>query len=113
MSANGAPTPCPRAPRLALTPSHATRTQARQFQQAKQEAQAAPKRAVKRTGFITLRTLIDDGVLAPGPNVLYVDYKGDSTFANLNEDGTIECPDLGAPPGEAAPAIPFDSCPAH
>ncbi|KXZ47722.1 hypothetical protein GPECTOR_33g604 [Gonium pectorale] len=53
-----------------------------------QQGKAAPKRPA---GAITLRTLLDAGFLVPGCKVLYVEYKGIITWADLTEDGTIVC----------------------
>ncbi|GLC49680.1 hypothetical protein PLESTB_000275000 [Pleodorina starrii] len=52
------------------------------------KGKAAPKRPA---GAITLRTLLDAGFLVPGSKVLYVEYKGLITWADLREEGTIVC----------------------
>ncbi|PNW74196.1 hypothetical protein CHLRE_13g589050v5 [Chlamydomonas reinhardtii] len=53
---------------------------------------AKPKAAPKRpAGAITLRTLLDAGFLVPGSKVLYVEYKGLITWADLTEEATIMC----------------------
>jgi hypothetical protein len=45
--------------------------------------------ARRPAGAITMRTLVDAGLLIPGVRVLYVDYKGSSTYADLNQEGQI------------------------
>ncbi|EFJ49022.1 hypothetical protein VOLCADRAFT_117378, partial [Volvox carteri f. nagariensis] len=52
------------------------------------KGKAAPKRPA---GAITLRTLLDAGFLVPGSKVLYVEYKGLITWADLTEEATILC----------------------
>ncbi|GFR52206.1 hypothetical protein Agub_g14746 [Astrephomene gubernaculifera] len=52
------------------------------------KGKAAPKRPA---GAITLRTLLDAGFLVPGSKVLYVEYKGIITWADLTEEGSIIC----------------------
>lgn len=53
---------------------------------------AAGKPAPKRpAGAITLRTLVDAGLLEPGNKVLYVEYKGAITYGDLTEEGHIFC----------------------
>jgi len=42
-------------------------------------------------GGITLRLLIDEGILQPGDNVLSVEYKSSMTYASLERDGRISC----------------------
>jgi hypothetical protein len=42
-------------------------------------------------GGITLKLLIDEGILAPGDNVLTVEYKNSMTYASLGADGRIFC----------------------
>ena len=42
-------------------------------------------------GGITLRLLIDEGILQPGDNVLSVEYKSSMTYASLESDGRISC----------------------
>ena len=42
-------------------------------------------------GGITLRLLIDEGILSPGENVLTVEYKSSITYATLMPDGRISC----------------------
>ena len=42
-------------------------------------------------GGITLRLLIEEGILAPGEDVLSVEYKSSMTYASLAPDGRIKC----------------------
>ena len=42
-------------------------------------------------GGITLRLLIEEGILSPGENVLTVEYKSQMTYATLMPDGRIAC----------------------
>ena len=42
-------------------------------------------------GGITLRLLIEEGILSPGENVLTVEYKASMTYATLMPDGRISC----------------------
>ena len=42
-------------------------------------------------GGITLRLLIEEGILSPGENVLTVEYKSSMTYATLMPDGRIAC----------------------
>ena len=44
-----------------------------------------------RAGGITLKLLIDEGILEPGENVLTVEYKSSMTSASLAADGRIHC----------------------
>lgn len=44
-----------------------------------------------RAGGITLKLLIDEGILEPGENVLTVEYKSSITSASLAADGRIHC----------------------
>lgn len=44
-----------------------------------------------RAGGITLKLLIDEGILEPGENVLTVEYKSSMTSASLAGDGRIHC----------------------
>ncbi|GIL92564.1 hypothetical protein Vretimale_18977 [Volvox reticuliferus] len=52
------------------------------------KGKAPPKRPA---GAITLRTLLDAGFVVPGSKVLYVEYKGLITWADLTEEGSIVC----------------------
>ncbi|KAK9843826.1 hypothetical protein WJX81_007876 [Elliptochloris bilobata] len=54
----------------------------------KRNANAGKSRA---GGGITLRLLIDEKIVAPGENVLSVEYKGATNLATLTPDGRIEC----------------------
>ncbi|KAG2497303.1 hypothetical protein HYH03_004886 [Edaphochlamys debaryana] len=54
----------------------------------KGKGKAPPKRPA---GAITMRTLLDAGFLMPGQQVLYVEYKGNITWADLTDEGTIVC----------------------
>lgn len=42
-------------------------------------------------GGITLKLLIDEGILFPGENVLTVEYKSNITYGSLAECGRIKC----------------------
>lgn len=42
-----------------------------------------------RSGSISIKLLIDEGILTPGPGVLHMEYKGVSHSADLLEDGKI------------------------
>ena len=42
-------------------------------------------------GGITLKLLIDEGILWPGVNVLTVEYKSNITYGSLAECGRIKC----------------------
>ncbi len=42
-------------------------------------------------GGITLKLLIDEGILQPGDNILSVEYKSSMTYASLEHDGRISC----------------------
>lgn len=42
-------------------------------------------------GGITLKLLIDEGILWPGENVLTVEYKSNITYGSLAECGRIKC----------------------
>ena len=44
-----------------------------------------------RAGGITLKLLIDEGILEPGENALTVEYKSSMTSASLAADGRIHC----------------------
>ncbi|CAL8469922.1 g9464 [Coccomyxa elongata] len=58
----------------------------------RQRAAAVKRRGKPRAGGgITLKLLIDEGVLQPGDNVLSVEYKSSMTYANLEPDGRISC----------------------
>lgn len=57
----------------------------------KPPAAAKPRRAPKRpAGAVSLRILIDEGVLTPAEDVLTVEYKGTITHASLAPDGRIK-----------------------
>ena len=42
-------------------------------------------------GGITLKLLIDEGILWPGENILTVEYKSNITYGSLAECGRIKC----------------------
>ena len=43
------------------------------------------------SGGITLRLLMEEGILEAGEEVLTVEYKGQTTKGTLTEDGRIQC----------------------
>jgi hypothetical protein len=43
------------------------------------------------TGAITMRSLIQAGILIPGEHAVCVEYKGNCTWGDLNLEGQIEC----------------------
>ena len=47
-------------------------------------------------GGITLKLLIDEGILVPGENVLTVEYKSNVTYGSLAECGRIKCTIAGS-----------------
>ena len=60
-------------------------------------ARSAGARAPKRPAAgVTLRTLVEQGVLVAGEGVISMEYKGQQTTASLAEDGRIQW--RGAPP---------------
>ncbi|KAL3138447.1 hypothetical protein ABBQ32_006237 [Trebouxia sp. C0010 RCD-2024] len=65
--------------------------------QAAEQKRAAPKKRGPTTGRprpgggITLKLLIDEGILFPGENVLTVEYKSNITYGSLAECGRIKC----------------------
>jgi hypothetical protein len=52
------------------------------------EFQVEPRRTV-RAGAISIKVLLEEGILMPGKGVLSMDYKGDSHVADLLPDGRI------------------------
>eukprot|EP00877_Chromochloris_zofingiensis_P004264 jgi/Chrzof1/13839/Cz08g14140.t1 len=61
---------------------------AKTFQKKQQEAKV--KRAPKRpAGVVTLRALIDEGLITPAEDVITMEYKGTITHASLADDGRI------------------------
>jgi len=52
------------------------------------ELQAEPRRPA-RAGAISIKVLLEEGILMPGTGVLSMDYKGDSHTADLLPDGRI------------------------
>jgi hypothetical protein len=61
---------------------------ARTFERKQQETKV--KRAPKRpAGVVTLKALIEEGLLAPAEDALTMEYKGTITHATLTADGRI------------------------
>ena len=61
--------------------------QAKQVHEATKQAKRPPPK--RPAGAITLRVLLDEGIIQPGPDALSMEYKGSMTFATLTEDGRI------------------------
>eukprot|EP00775_Hariotina_reticulata_P009205 gene9205-9372_t len=64
---------------------------ARKRVRSRKQAAAKPKRPPRRpAGLVSLRQLVDEGVLAAAEDVLTVEYKGTVTHASLTADGKIK-----------------------
>ncbi|KAK9809210.1 hypothetical protein WJX72_011487 [[Myrmecia] bisecta] len=57
----------------------------------------APTGKPRAGGGLSLKLLIDEGILWPGENVLSVEYKATMTYASLTEEGKILCKINGEP----------------
>lgn len=56
-----------------------------------EEAPPKPRRTVGRGGLITLKLLIEEGLVEPGEDVLSVEYRGVTYLATLETTGRIVC----------------------